>query len=81
MKFLKENGIKGIKIHPDYQDTFIDDEGYYQILKSAKDLDMIVVTHAGVDDGYIGQPVKCPPLLVKKVLERLGGFSKFILGE
>ncbi|MBE7089948.1 MAG: hypothetical protein E7362_04005 [Clostridiales bacterium] len=81
MRYLKENGIKGVKIHPDYQNTFIDHEGYYQILKTAKDLDMIVVTHSGVDDGYIGESVKCPPLMVKKVLERLGGFSKFVLGH
>ena len=80
MKFLKDNGIKGVKIHPDYQDTFIDDEGYIEILKCAKDLDMIVVTHAGVDDGYVGEPVKCPPELCKKVIEKVN-HNKFVLGH
>ncbi len=80
LKFLKDNGIKGIKIHPDYQDTFIDDEGYIEILKCAKDLDMIVVTHAGIDDGYVGEPVKCPPELCKKVIEKVN-HNKFVLGH
>ena len=26
LDYLKENGFKGIKIHPDYSETFIDDE-------------------------------------------------------
>lgn len=80
MKTLKELGFLGVKIHPDYQDTFIDHEGYIEILKAAKDLDMIVVTHAGVDDGYKGQPVKCPPELVIKVINKVG-HEKFVLGH
>ena len=80
MKTLKNLGFLGVKIHPDYQDTFIDHEGYIEILKAAKDLDMIVVTHAGVDDGYKGEPVKCPPELVLKVIKKIG-HSKFVLGH
>ncbi len=80
MKFLKSHGVKGVKIHPDYQNTFIDNEGYIKILECAKEYDMIVVTHAGVDDGYIGEPVKCPPQLVKKVINKVK-HSKFVLGH
>ena len=80
MKTLKELGFSGVKIHPDYQDAFIDDEGYIEILKAAKDLDMIVVTHAGVDDGYKGEPVKCPPELALKVIRKVG-HEKFVLGH
>lgn len=80
MKFLKENGIKGVKIHPDYQGTFIDDDGYIEILKCAKDQDLIVVTHSGIDDGYKNLPVKCPPELIKKVIEKVG-HKKFVLGH
>ncbi len=77
---LKSLGIKGVKIHPDYQNAFIDDDGYIEILRIAKKLGMIVVTHAGVDDAYIGQPVKCPPNLVKKVIEQVG-LDKFVLAH
>ena len=80
MAYLKENGILGVKIHPDYQNTFIDDEGYIEILKCAKELDMIVVTHSGIDDGYKDEPVKCPPELVLKVINKVG-HSKFVLAH
>lgn len=80
MRFLKDNGFAGVKIHPDYQETFIDDPGYIRILTAAKDLDMTVVTHSGVDDGYIGQPVKCPPALSRKVIDKIG-HKKFVLAH
>ena len=80
MRYLKSLGIRGVKIHPDYQNTFIDSDGYIQILECAKKLDMIVVTHSGVDDGYLGQPVKCPPEKVLKVIEKVG-HEKFVLGH
>ena len=80
MKFLKENGFLGVKIHPDYQNAFINHSGYLQILSCAKDLDLIVVTHAGVDDGYKGLPVKCPPELCLQVIKKVH-HSKFVLGH
>ncbi len=80
MKFLKDNGFIGVKIHPDYQGEFIDHEGYIEILSAAKDFDMVVVTHAGVDDGYKGQPVKCPPELSEKVIKKVG-HDKFVLAH
>lgn len=80
MLAIKKVGFKGVKIHPDYQNAFIDHEGYIQILNSAKEYDLIVVTHAGIDDGYVGQPVKCPPELIKKVINKVG-HSKFVLGH
>ncbi len=80
MAYLKELGIKGVKIHPDYQETFIDDDGYIEILQCAKKYDLIVVTHAGVDDGYIDQPVKCPPERVLKVVEKVN-HHKFVLAH
>ncbi len=80
MKFLKENGFLGVKIHPDYQNNFINHEGYISILNEAKSLDMIVVTHSGVDDGYYGQPVKCPPELCAEVIRKTN-HNKFVLGH
>ena len=80
MRKVKDVGLKGVKIHPDYQSTYIDDQGYVEILKCAKDYDLIVVTHSGVDDGYKDQPVKCPPELVKKVIDKVK-HEKFVLGH
>ena len=77
----REAGILGIKVHPDYQGTFFDDEGYVRIIKAAKALDLIVVTHAGVDVAYLNEPVKCTPTRVLRVLDRIGGYSKLVLAH
>lgn len=81
VKLLVNSGFKGIKIHPDYQGPYIDDDRYYELLKVAKDNDLIVLTHAGEDSGYIGQPIKCSPERVLKVLDRLGGYDKLVLAH
>lgn len=80
MKWIRESGFLGIKIHPDYQDTFILDEKYLKILQYAKEYDLIVVTHAGVDAGYRGQPIHCPPDMVKEVIKKVP-HSKFVLAH
>ncbi len=80
MSKIKQLGIKGVKIHPDYQATYIDDERYIEILKSAKKYDLIVVTHSGVDDGYVGEPVRCTPERVLKVIKEVE-YEKFVLGH
>lgn len=57
---IKESGLKGVKLHPDYQGTFIDDSKYINIIKTCIDLDLIVVIHAGFDEGF-PETVHCTP--------------------
>lgn len=71
MAFIKEAGFLGVKIHPDYQDAYITDEGYVRILECAREYDLIVVTHSGVDAAYRDKPVKCTPLLVKELIKKV----------
>ena len=78
---VKAAGIKGVKIHPDYQNTFFDDESYVRIVKTAKELDLVVVTHAGLDAAYVGQPIKCTPKRVLNLLSQVGGYSKLVLAH
>ena len=61
MAYLRESGFKGVKIHPDYQGVYIDDERYIRIVSAAKKEGLTVVTHAGVDTGFRGCPVRCTP--------------------
>lgn len=70
MRFIKEQGFLGVKIHPDYQDTFIDDEGYVRIMECAREYDLIVVAHAGVDGAY-RDTVHCPPSRALRLMERV----------
>ena len=80
MEWIAQNGFLGVKIHPDYQETFIDDEKYIRIIKAAKKLDLIVVTHAGVDSGYRDREVRCTPERVKRVIDTVG-HSKLVLAH
>ena len=80
MQDIKGAGIKGVKIHPDYQRTYIDDDKYYEILSCAKKYDLIVVTHSGVDDGYKDYPVMCPPERVLKIIDDVK-HDKFVLAH
>ena len=81
LRLVKESGILGIKIHPDYQNTFFDDERYVKILAEAKRLDLITVTHAGLDGAYVGQPIKCTPKRVMNLLDKIGGYDKLVLAH
>lgn len=65
---IKEMGLYGIKLHPDYQNTFIDDPRCIEIIRYALSIDLAVITHAGVDDGCNGE-VKCTPDRVLRVLD------------
>ena len=55
LRFLAENGVKGIKIHPVFQRVPIDDIRYLRIIECADENDMIVITHAGYDIGFPGE--------------------------
>ena len=51
LRMLKDAGIPGIKLHPAYQATDIDDERYLRIIDAASELGLVVITHAGLDIG------------------------------
>lgn len=46
---IKSLGLKGIKLHPDYQDFFIDDDKMYPIYEKCAELNLPVIFHAGFD--------------------------------
>lgn len=68
LDLIKEMGLYGIKLHPDYQGAFIDDKRYIDIIRYALSIDLAVITHAGVDDGCVGE-VKCTPDRILRVLD------------
>ena len=70
LNHIKEMGLKGIKIHPDYQHVCIDDVRFMNIIEYADALGLIVLTHAGIDIG-LPEPVHCPPDRMRKVLDKI----------
>ncbi|MBQ3285968.1 MAG: amidohydrolase [Ruminococcus sp.] len=81
IRFLKDSGFKGIKIHPDYTETFIDDERYIRMIAEAKQAGLSVITHAGKDPAY--DIIHCPPdrgiNMLRKVNELVPGTKTFLI--
>lgn len=51
LKYLKNAGIRGIKLHPAYQGIPLTDPRNLRIIDAASELDLIVLIHAGIDVG------------------------------
>ena len=52
IEFLAENGIKGIKLHPEYQTFYPDDPSMKEIYEACARNNIIILFHAGVDFAY-----------------------------
>lgn len=76
---IKNLGFKGLKVHPIYQNTNLDDKKFLNIFDRAAELDLIVVTHAGLDIGFPGK-INCSPKMSRNVVEKIGDF-KFVLAH
>ena len=70
LKHIKELGLKGIKIHPDYQGVMIDDIRFMNIIDYASELGLIILTHAGIDIG-LPEKLHCPPDKMRKVIDKI----------
>lgn len=75
--------LKGIKLHPDYQNTFFDDEKYMRIVDYAANKGLGIIVHAGEDVG-LPDTIHCTPDMVlnlwrhiqpdKLILAHMGGW-------
>ena len=57
---IKSLGLKGVKLHPEYQQFYADDEKMKPLYKKISELGLITVFHAGQDYGYPA-PFHCMP--------------------
>ena len=65
---IAQAGLRGIKLHPDYQNFFVDDERMRPIYETAGKLSLIVCFHSGIDIGFY-EPVHCTPQRLSRVLD------------
>lgn len=49
--FLKKNGLKGVKLHPEYQHFYLDDPQHFPLFEALSGAGLITVVHAGSDPG------------------------------
>lgn len=64
-------GLKGIKLHPEYQGMDFDDPRYLRILDRCGELGLIVISHAGLDIGFPGKD-NCSPAMVLRAIRQVG---------
>lgn len=70
LRWIKEQGFKGIKLHPDYQGTYFNDIRYKRIISCASELDLIVLTHAGFDP-VCPNDIHCTPQMAAEVIDEV----------
>lgn len=69
---IKSSGLKGIKLHPEYQGTYVTSPEVKRVLKKCEELDLYTVFHAGSDIG-MPKPVHCEPECLRQVLDYVSG--------
>ena len=67
---LQEMGFKGIKLHPDYQDTNADSDEFIHLVKYATEKGMYVTIHSGHDIG-IPAPFKADLARIRPMLNKV----------
>jgi len=96
LQTLAQNGVKGIKLHPVFQKTFLDDIRYLRIISCACEQDLIILIHAGYDISHPDWEYSTVPHIVsmldtlhpqKLVLAHMGGWNcweeteKYLVGR
>lgn len=79
LRFLKSKGVKGIKLHPAYQNVDLIDPRMLRILDAAANEDLIVLIHAGIDIGIYDHDYASTKHVLQ-VLKEIGEF-KFVLAH
>lgn len=74
LKRIASAGLKGIKIHPVYQNTDINDIRFLRILDRCGELGLTVVMHAGDDIGFPGV-VRCSPQMTLNAVKQVGDLN------
>ncbi len=67
--YLKKNNIKGIKLHPDYQNFYVDDMKIFDMYNAINDAGMFILFHSGVDIGLPGE-IHCTPQRLLTLIEK-----------
>jgi len=96
IEVLKENGFRSIKLHPDYQNFYIDEKRMFPFYDAAQCAGMPVLFHAGIDRGLPSEIHATPQRIrnvhlkfpgLKIIAAHMGGegnyneTEEFLLGE
>jgi predicted TIM-barrel fold metal-dependent hydrolase len=75
LEAVAEAGIKGIKVHPYYQEINLADKSVVPFFETVRDLGLIVVSHCGYDLGYRNMPMSCGPFEIAELFKNVPGLA------
>ena len=68
-------GIKGVKVHPYYQDFSLADPSVWPMFRKIAELGLVVQCHAGRDLGYVDRTDACGPEEIATLLRNVKGLA------
>lgn len=71
LKEIARMGLKGIKLHPDFQRTYIDDIAYIRLISQALEEGLYIAIHAGLDAAY-PDCIHATPQRIRHMLSETG---------
>lgn len=80
VRLLRENGIPGIKLHPQYQGIELANPRYVPFFTAVRDAGLFVISHCGFDPGFPDSPAIPSPGQIATVLSSVPGL-KFVAGH
>lgn len=79
---MKEMGLRGVKLHPDFQKFYLDDPKAIEMFKAIRDNDMWVLVHVGDDRYDYSQPERMARVIekvpgLKVIAAHFGGYRRW----
>ncbi|MDR0947570.1 MAG: amidohydrolase family protein [Ruminococcus sp.] len=74
LRRIKDLGLYGVKLHPDYQEFFVDDKNVYPVYETCAELGLPVLFHAGLD-AISPEVIHCIPKAAANVLRDIPGLT------
>lgn len=70
IRYIKDIGLKGMKLHPDFQEFYFHEKRIIDMVSYALDIGLLVTVHAGVDPACL-ELVHSTPQMVRYLIDRV----------
>lgn len=72
LRRIRDAGLKGIKLHPDFQGLFLDDPAMVEVMQEAASLGLVILIHCGMDVSFL-ELHRSTPERLHRILPQLQG--------
>jgi len=68
--YLKSSGLKGLKLHPDFQEFYFNEQRVLDMIAYALEIGLLVTVHVGVDPSCL-ELVHSTPQMVRRIVDEM----------